>query len=53
MKITQEGDRVRLQLVEYTEGQWHTQFNFTVDKINYDELKEHMIKALEEFEPTE
>ncbi len=51
MKITQEGDNVRFVLMEKEENtnNWWELMNFTVDKSNYEELKKHMIKALERF----
>lgn len=51
MNITQNGDYIRLALVERLKGhEWTKQFDFTIHKSNFEELKRHMIKALEEFE---
>jgi hypothetical protein len=53
MHIKQEGNRIRLELAEQNTDnkKWTHLFNFSIDKSAYSELREHMIKALNEFEP--
>lgn len=48
MKITQEGANVRFQLVDTVAN--FKLFDFTIPKEAYDDLKAHIIKALNEFE---
>lgn len=50
MKITQEGDQVRLQLLEYQFMKWETHFDFKIHKEHFENLKKYMIEALEEFD---
>ena len=49
MKITQEGKLVRFQLVERINKKMQTLFDFRIHRNYFEELKEHMIKALQEF----
>ena len=50
MKITQEGNNIRFQLYEKRNGDWRKVFDFSIHKNEYEQLKQHMIKALEEFD---
>ena len=53
MRITQQGDIIRFQLIEKNlDGSgWIERFDFRIFKGNYKELSEHMIKSLQEFKP--
>ena len=53
MRITQQGDKIRFQLMEKNmDGSgWSERFDFRIIKEDYAELKKHMIAALEGFKP--
>jgi len=51
MKIFKEGNKIRFQLIERTAYGTRWLFDFTIPEEAYDELKQHMIEALEQFSP--
>ena len=51
MRITQQGDYIRFQLIERVANADILKFDFKVSKKDYEELKNHMIAALKEFKP--
>ena len=52
MKITQTGDIVRLQLAKGTKGKdWQILCDFSVNKSEYEEMKNHIIYNLNQFKP--
>lgn len=53
MKITQEGNQVRFQLMEQADHEWKELFDFKIHKSQYDYLKTHMIEELNKFKVKE
>ncbi len=51
MRITQQGDYIRFQLIERVGNADILKFDFKIRKKDYEELKKHMIAALEAFKP--
>lgn len=49
MRITQKGDYIRFQLIEKVSGGWTNRIDFQIHKDRYEELKKHMIEALDGF----
>lgn len=47
MKIFEENDKIRLQLMEMAKG--IMLFDFTVEKDSFDELRNHIIEHLNKF----
>jgi len=48
MKIFKDNGKIRLQLMDLSKGVWL--FDFSVEKEVFNELREHMIEHLNEFE---